>query len=505
MSRDHRDIPNPNRPGQPSAPMTRRTALQQLGIGVAALTTGCTVGATEFAPPDLASDVDLSTTLPPSPDLASAPPDLASPPDLSPRTPAQLLAGIDAVVVLMMENRSFDHYLGALKRDATYPDRAVVDGLSGSEWNPDAMGSHVATHLLTNFTPADPPHSWNAAHQQWNAGKNDGFVRAHAGTSQSDVMGYHDRSQLPFLYALADHFTICERWFASVMGPTWPNRFYLHSGTSVGVKENKSFLTGGPDTIWERLRDKGLAAKNYTAGLATFYTAGYLGKALKMNPSARFDEFLSAAKAGTLPPFSLIDPDFLTNDDHPSHNIQLGQAFMATLVAALTQSPQWKRTLLIITYDEHGGFYDHVAPPKTPDDQPDFDQLGFRVPSLIIGPTVRSGHVESTQYDHTSVAATLRTRYGIASLSRRMDAASDISACIDPLKVDNPDPPPTDLPKVTLRLQDALRFSGVHSQPEMSLLLRRGAIRPVDQRSDTERTLSWLRAGEQLGALTLLD
>src|ERR1700733_11186172 len=139
----------------------------------------------------------------------------------------------------------------------------------------------------------------------------------------------------------------------------------------------------------------------------------------------------------------MIDPDFLTNDDHPSHNVQLGQAFMATIMAALAKSPQWARTLFVITYDEHGGFFDHVSPPKASDSQPGFDQFGFRVCSVVVGATVRAGYVNSTQYDHTSVAATLRTRFGITSLSQRMDAAADLSACLDPLKIGNPAPPPT--------------------------------------------------------------
>lgn len=495
--------PNPTSPASPASPipgLSRRAALQTLGVGVAALTTGC-VGAADSAPPP---------PPPPeaAPDLSSAPPpDMARGPDLAPYSPAQLLAGIDTVVVLMMENRSFDHFLGALRRDVMYPSRARVDGLVGDEWNPDPAGMRVPLHRLETFTPADPPHGWDACHQQWNSGKNDGFVLAHAGASQADVMGYHERAQIPFLYALADRFTICDRWFASVLGPTWPNRYYLHSGTSMGKRDNSPFLIGGPATVWERLKEKKLSAKNYTAGLVPFYAGGYIGKLLQLNPAARFDQFLSDAKAGTLPAFSMIDPDFLTNDDHPSHDIQLGQAFMATVIAALAQSPQWSRTLLMITYDEHGGFFDHVAPPHAIDDQPGFYQLGFRVPGLVIGPTVRAGHVESTQYDHTSVGATLRTRFGIASLSPRMDAAADVSACIDPLRIGNPAPPPLDLPKVPVRLRDALRFSGVHSQPELLAMIQRGAIphKLVDPRSDLERTLSWLHAGQELGALQLLE
>jgi len=471
--------------------LSRRQVLAGLGGGLSALTLGCgSDGASSEVGALSAEDA-----------VAEDSADLKAP---SP------FAGIDAVVVLMMENRSFDHYLGALRSDAMYPDRANVDGLRGSESNPDGRGGNISVFRTSNRTPKDPPHSWNASHAQWNSGKNDGFAKEHAGagSEQREVMGFHDRSAIPFYYALADRYTVCDRWFASVMGPTFPNRFYLHAGTSFGLQKNSPQWNGGVATVWDRMRAKGLAAKNYTAGLVAFHLGGFPGRVLLgKNPSARLSEFFADAKAGTLPPFSIIDPDYLSNDDHPSHDINLGQALMASVVQALAKSPQWSRTLLVITYDEHGGFFDHVPPPTVADDRPEFRQLGFRVPSLVIGPTVRTGRVCHTTYDHTSVLATLRTRYGIANLTTRMAAASDLGDCIDPTKIGMPAPPPTGLPKVPVRLSTALRLSGQTSQPELAELAESAALRPhiLDPRPVEARIREFLAQAEELGAVEILD
>ena len=484
--------------------ISRRSALRQLGVSLSALTVGCVSGGGE-----LLADLDE-----PMPDLGMPSPDLALPPDLSeplPSSPSELLAGIDAVVVLMMENRSFDHYLGTLTSDARYPGTRRPDGLTGRESNPDASGKLIQVSKLLTYEPKDPPHGWDSCHKQFGGGKNDGFVKeyiAHHGDKYGpDVMGFHDRSQLPYYYALADHFTVCDRWFASVMGPTWPNRFYLHAGSSGGKKDNSGFAIGGPTTLWERLKQRGLTGKNYYAGPVPWYWAGYPGKLLSVNPTVKIDEFFKDCKNGTLPSLSIIDPDFLTNDDHPSHNIQLGQALIATLVSAVMQSPQWSKTLFVITYDEHGGFYDHVAPPKLADDLADFTQAGFRVPTLLIGPTVRQGFVDSTVYDHASVGATLRTRFGIENTSKRMTAAADLSAAIDPKLGKHPAPPPADLPRLSIRTSELADRIGFDSQPELTASLAhlpRGLV-PIDPRSDLDRTMAWLRHGERLGALEIVD
>jgi phospholipase C len=450
---------------------------------------------------------------------ASAPPrDAAQPPPPAPSdggadaasnalTPSELLSTIDTVVVLMMENRSFDHYFGQLKQDAAYPARARVDGLNGNESNPASNGAKTPIFKLTDFTVADPPHGWDACHAQWNNGSNDGFVKAHAGPNEAEVMGYHDRSQIPFFYWLADNYTTCDHWFASVMGPTWPNRFYLHATTSKGKKDNSPFLFNAPKTLFEALQDKGKTFINYFDGPVSWYTGGFAGNIARLHPVARLDRFFADARNGTLPNFCVIDPDFTANDDHPDHDIMRGQALVATIYKALTDSPQWSRLLFIITYDEHGGFFDHVPPPKTTDPNAEFEQLGFRVPALVIGPTVKRGHLESTQYEHVTVAATLKARFGIDSLGPRMAATRDISACIDPAAYKAPRPPAANPPMVVMTQARALYGRmGSNSQEELDVMIANGQIPAalVDRRSPRERTAAWMREGESLGAVKLL-
>ncbi len=424
-------------------------------------------------------------------------------------TAPNLFEGIDTVVVLMMENRSFDHYFGMINGDNLYPSVGQVEGFRGDEANLDQMGNRVTPYPLTSRTQADPPHSWNSCHKQWNEGKNDGFVREHAGPSEREVMGYFDRRTLPFSYWLADNFTLCDRWFAGIMGPTWPNRAVLHATNAGGLKQNTPYIGKAPQTIWEVLPKVGKTGKNYYAGKVACYTGMYLGKVLTgKNPTAPIDDFFKAAKAGTLPAFSMIDPDFETNDDHPSHDVQLGQALIASIYQAMARSPQWSRSLFIVTYDEHGGFFDHVPPPTCKDANPEFRQLGFRVPSLVIGPTVRRGAVCHETLEHSSVAATLKSCFGLPSLSARMDASADLAACIDPNAVGAPLPPPDNAPLVRLDrslLESSLRRATIHAQPELAGLIADGQIpaHAMDPRDRQERIESWLRHAQELGAVAL--
>jgi phospholipase C len=263
------------------------------------------------------------------------------------------------------------------------------------------------------------------------------------------------------------------------MGPTWPNRFYLHAATSRGIRGNSPFLDGGPTTVWERLALSCRTYANYCAGAFPFYTSAFPGKALSGNdpltPSP-IERFFRDAQRGTLPEFALIDPAFHVNDDHAPANPVLGQAFVSSIYRALAASPQWPRSLLIITYDEHGGFFDHVPPPPAVDADPDFRQLGFRVPALVVGPRVRRGAVDSTIREHVSIARTLATRFGIGSLGPRMDAANDLSSCIDPLLAAGPPPPPPEMPSVS-----------------------------IDARSLRGQSPAWLRGGLDLGAIRVID
>lgn len=484
--------------------LTRRKALQGISVGVGMAAVGC--GGSDETPAPAPDPAPTNTTppVPTTPPTATTAPTTDPPP--TNLTPKDLLAGIDHIIVLMMENRSFDHFLGALKSDAGYVGKSKVEGLTGTEWNPAPDGSTVKVFKMDNFTPEDPPHGWAAVHNQLNGGKNDGFVKEHEGASQNEVMGYHDRSQIPFYYWLADNFAICDHWHASVLGPTWPNRFYLHSTTSKGKKDNTPFLTGAPDTVWDRMKDKGLTAKNYAAGAVTWYVGGFAGKLLSINPSANINAFFDDAKNGKLPSFAIIDPDFAASDDHPAHNIQRGQAFVSSVYKALAESPAWNKTLFIITYDEHGGFFDHVPPPKAVDDDVEFQSQGFRVPTFVIGPTVKKGYVCSKQLEHSSVAATLKTRFDIKSLSKRMDAALDITDCIDPLKVKAPAKPPSGMPVVAMTMETAL-YDGVgqHSQPTLQKMAEQGIAPKVDERTDQERIAGWLEHAQRLGAVRVIS
>src|SRR5262245_33968159 len=326
--------------------ITRRRVLVGLGAGVGALAVGCGAnrgsGSDGAAPPDAAG----SDTVPPDATADAAANACTATSSL---TPEELLAHIETIVVVCMENRPFDHYLGSL---ALVEGRADVAGLTGTESNPTVDGLPVLVHPLDDLTPNDPPHGWGPCHSQWNFGANDGFVRVHAGASQADVMGYYVRAQIPVTYALADAGVVCNAWHAACLGPTYPNRCYLHGATSHGVKTDVPVL--GLVSIFDRLAAAGIAATNYFSDFA-WATAGYL----KLTGLATIEQFFSDAAAGMLPPFSIVDPQFTgagANDDHPDHDIRLGQAFLASVVAALGQSPQWNRCLIVVTYDEHGGF-----------------------------------------------------------------------------------------------------------------------------------------------------
>jgi len=388
-----------------------------------------------------------------------------------------------------MENRSFDNYLGSLQM----LESRSVDGLTGNESNPAPDGGSVLVHQLNTFTPEDPPHNWDACHAQFNAGLNDGFVREHAGASQDDVMGYHTRSQLPITYALADAGAVCDRYFCSLLGPTWPNRFYLHAASSNGGKSNLPQLGLSSKSIWARLNDANISNKNYYHDLA--WAIGGFGK---LSGNAGIDTFFSDVMSGDLPQFSLIDPQFFgvgANDDHPDHDVQLGQVLIGTIFRALAESPIWQRCLFVITYDEHGGFYDHVAPPKTTDERAEFQQLGFRVPSLVLGPHVRRGCTVSAQLEHASLAKTLATRFGIPELNARVSATADFSSCIDPYYLEHPLSAPT-LPQLTVSRQRFLGRARVGVEhPEMREVARR---LPRDMQrishdtlGETEHVLRW--------------
>jgi phospholipase C len=341
---------------------------------------------------------------------------------------------IDHVIVVMMENRSFDHYLGALRLEEGRED---IDGLTGDEINLGAEGETFGPFHLDENCQLDPPHSWGTSRDQFNDGANDGFVAAHEGGEVSEsgqsgwVMGYYGRDDLPVHYTLADHFCVPNNFFSSVMGPTWPNRFFGHTGESMGQTGNTLPPSGlyTQRTIYQALQDVGEDWRYYYTDMPFIaLLPGHLD-----HPGMRVvEEFHTDVAAGDLPAFTWIDPGFQYADDHPPHHIALGQLFIGLIYESLAASPLWDRCLLVITYDEHGGFYDHVPPPKLGDDRASegFNQLGFRVPTIVAGPWVKQG-TDDTVYDNTSVLRYVCDKYGIEPWNKRIRSTESIAGCLD--------------------------------------------------------------------------
>ncbi|MBM4281607.1 MAG: alkaline phosphatase family protein [Deltaproteobacteria bacterium] len=338
---------------------------------------------------------------------------------------------IKTVVVLMMENRSFDHAFGSL---SLVEGRADVDGLLPTMSNPGPDGSPVFPREADLNCVPDPPHGWGSSHAQWNDGRNDGFVAAYAEGDGAEapyrVMDFLPASKQTASRALAAEYALCQRWFASVMGPTWPNRFFLLCGSSYGKKSN-DFLGARVPSIFTRLDDAGLGWANYYSNLPFSITLD--GMSVQFPEMRKMDRFFDDAAAGQLPSFCLIDPLYGRSDDHPPTHPVAGQVAIQTIYDALRTSPQWDECLFVVTYDEHGGFYDHVPPPTVQDDRVDegFGQLGFRVPAFVVGPWVKQSAVVDTVFDHTSVYATLAALFDLPPLGTRDAAASTLLDVLD--------------------------------------------------------------------------
>lgn len=386
--------------------------------------------------------------------------------------------GITTLVILCMENRSYDHYLGP---------RALQglggDGLTEGMSNPRSSGSAEPIFHESVSCILDPPHSWGQSRAQFNSGQNDGFMREYqrvwGSTVAAHPMGYFEREDLPFSWALADAYATSDRWFSSLMGPTWPNRMYLHSGQSGGLSENVLPTTGGIDwqSIHHQLSAAGIDWAYYFQDLPfvpLFKDLDISGHVRRVN-----NDFFKDAKAGTLPPVVWIDPNFDLNDDHPPHHQMLGQQLMASIYAALADGPQWENCMFVITYDEHGGYFDHVPPPLAPDERAavGFDQLGFRVPAFVAGPYVKQNYVSSVVRDHCSVLSHITKQYGLDPLTERVAWAPDLSDFIDLERLAAGEPaPPVAMPEVIVNESDLVGACAqvAPSQPELAALADAG-------------------------------
>lgn len=342
---------------------------------------------------------------------------------------------ISTYVFMMMENRSYDHVLGMRSMLEGKPG----DGLVATWANPDRLGRSVPVWPATEdmLCALDPPHGWDASRVQLADGRNDGFLVAHQATHSSDsaldAMQYLLREHQPVTNALADAYATCDRWFSSVLGPTQPNRMYWLAGTSNGAKDNSAVLSGsmrGVSNIFEKLDEADVEFTYYYGDLPVIWL---LDGDFNHRVKPFFPNFLEDAAAGRLSPVVYIDPAFSANDDHPPHHPMLGQQLISATYQALATSPQWDETMFVLTYDENGGFYDHVAPPKVfdPFAAQGFDQLGFRVPGLVVGPYAKMGAVSSVVRDHTSALRHLERALSLTPLNRRTSEAPDLFDLLD--------------------------------------------------------------------------
>ncbi len=356
------------------------------------------------------------------------------------------LPEIDHIVVVMLENHSFDNILGTLGRG----DGFTLKGGVPTATNPDGQGNLV--HAFHMSTPcqlkSQPSQSWDASHIQYDKGSNQGFVVSPSGPVS---MGYWTGSDLPFTHDLAQTYPINDRYFCSVLAQTYPNRRYLMAGTSLGMVNdalNEELPPNG--TIFNLLNKHDISWKNYYSSAPTAYIfLAQAGEKAIASNVVSIDNFFTDCSSGSLPGFSVVDPNFDKTSEENPQDIQYGDQFLASVVNAVTSGPKWKSTLLVWTYDEHGGYYDHVAPPKAvaPDNVPPditaatagpgslqpggFDRYGFRVPTGVVSPYAKPGYASHQVSDHTSILKLVETKWNLPALTRRDAAASNLLDMVD--------------------------------------------------------------------------
>jgi phospholipase C len=406
---------------------------------------------------------------------------------------------VDHILIIIKENRSFDHYFSQLPAYGQ-PD---VEVAPAGYTNPDGMGGTVAPYHDNLYCLVDTDHEWAGSHTEYDNGAMDGFFSANDNwgtapphppnasmTSGARALAYYDQTDIPFYYWLANEFSIADHYHCSLLGPTWPNRMYAYAATSRGnvstnltdFHDQKGACTtdadcgGAPGSCFNNTACKGTCQVDSDCGLdaqegacdvadggvcATVgrtvfdymeqrhlnwkvYAAGTPGWAvitdtwLQYQAAHQFtmDDLLNDAKAGTLPDVAYIDPDlgnegYSGQDEHPEGMPQTGQNWTASVLNAIAQSPAWPRTALFFTYDEHGGFWDHVPPPPAcppdsiapmlaPTDPPGgFDRYGVRVPMIVFSPFAKKHYVSHDTYDHTSILRFIEARFVMPAITNR--------------------------------------------------------------------------------------
>jgi phospholipase C len=355
------------------------------------------------------------------------------------RAGTESMPQIKHVVVLMMENHSFDNILGMVP--FRVPGRRKVDGLTRrhgrlSNVNSDAAGHKVFASAASSPCQLDgvPRQDWNASHQSWANGANSGFVLA----SGPVAMKFWDDRDLPFTYSLVENFPVGNRYFCSALAQTYPNRRFFFCGTASGLvaTNNQTFTTPAANgTIFDRLDAHHITWANYFQNAPSpLIVPGVGAPASRKGRFRKMDQFFKDAAAGHLPAFSFLDPDYDTTSEENPQDIQVGEELVAKVTKALMHGPGWKHTAFFLTYDEHGGYYDHVPPPRAikpdniapipvPGQAPlvpgGFDRYGFRVPTVVVSPWARANYVSNVVQDHTSITAFIEHKWNLPAMTFR--------------------------------------------------------------------------------------
>jgi phospholipase C len=358
---------------------------------------------------------------------------------------------IDHFVVLMMENRSFDHYFGWLPNADGVQTRSYPD--------PDNGGAAVATRHASTLGQGqwqgcghpDPDHSWGGGRDQLGQSRNNASLEPNGfleGGNDEFALCYYDEGDLGFIHPAGREFTVFDRFHCSLMASTWPNRYYMWSAQSGGrISNDPPANTLGNQ--WETIFDRALANNPANVPAPGLLTARYYNSDLPFSatwgargvPWTRpVADYYADCAAGTLPNVSFVDPPFrdggggdgMSADEHPLGDVRLGQAFMSDIVHAFIESPNWERGALFIVYDEWGGFFDHVRPPSVPDDRrssnidADFGLMGFRIPAVVISPYAQRNSVSHQLCGFESILKLITYRFGLGSLVTRHQRATNI-------------------------------------------------------------------------------
>ena len=320
---------------------------------------------------------------------------------------------IEHIIVACQENRSFDHYFGYAPQV-----QAAGFGPPAGYSQPNGSGGSIAPYRFTDLATPDIAHDWSSVHAQWNGGAMDGFY-TNAGIWS---LGYYTETELPFYYGLFEDSTLCGNFFCSLLGPTWPNRFYLMAGTSGGITTNGLWGYGIFDypIILDLLEAAGVSWKIYNIGwdsvpygntdnVAVFWKRW----AHDRRTLGSKGEYLNDLHRDRLPQVSFIIPSYARGwDEHPPADVSIGMGIQEELISALRESSAWDSSAYIITYDEHGGYFDHVTPPPL-----DAFGLGVRIPTWIVSPWAKAGHIEPATYDLTSILKFIERVYGLPTLA----------------------------------------------------------------------------------------